>query len=179
VALSRENIIEAIEVELRPLKDRIYKPPEPRPLPAPDVIKAHVALIMRASALMPLPNWRSVRDKARRALPYVQALPTPIAASEVEALTRLTGSDLRLDELKWLCGHSAIVLIEELSARPAGLSADGNVHNIAKLLYEAATGRPVSPRGLLQSIRKAKRFRDGDLTAAPQIRVSGYFHVDR
>jgi hypothetical protein len=192
VARSTEDIVEEIEQKLRPLKARIYKPPEPRPLPARDVIRAHIDTIVKASPdLQGLRNWRSWRDKARVALLHVRALenalryrrplekqvPTLTAATEIEPLTHLDGPDPRLDGLQWLCAHQACVLIEELSKKPVVQTWRGNAHAIARALFEAVTGKPASASGLLQAVRKAKRFRDGDPTAAPQVQVRGYFRL--
>ena len=67
-------------------------------------------------------------------------------------------------------------MIGELSEKPAVITPDGNSHTIARLLFEAATRKPAPATGLLQAVRKAKRWRDGDPTAvAPQMVVRGYF----
>jgi hypothetical protein len=173
-----DDIVEAIRTELHPLKPRVHKPQMPRPSSPQKVIKDRIELIKQQAPRLKLPDWRSVRRNALRALPYVRDLESewPLdIAQQIEPLTSLAGSDPRLDTLQWLCGHGAIVLVEELSARPAATSADGNAHVIAKLLFEAVTGKRASARGLLQSVKRAKRFRDGDNDAAPRIDVRGYF----
>jgi hypothetical protein len=104
-------------------------------------------------------------------------VPTLTAAAEIEPLTHLDGPDPRLDALQWLCAHQACVLIEELSKKPVVQTWRGNAHAIARALFEAVTGKPASASGLLQAVRKAKRFRDGDPTAAPLAQVRGYFRL--
>jgi hypothetical protein len=182
---SCDEIVEEIEKELRPLKRRIYKPPGPRPLPLQKVIESRIDLIKQVASRLKLPNWRSVRDNARKALPLVEALekqaPTLTAAAQIEPLTHLVGSDSRLDTLQWLCGHGAIVLIAELSESSveAVPCADGKAHVIAKLLFEAVTGIRASRYSLLQSVKKAKRFRDGNNDAAPRVVVRDYFRLSK
>jgi hypothetical protein len=184
VARNTEDIIEGVENELRPLKRRTQKPSRPQLRPRREEIKAHIDML-RKSAQAKLPNVRSIGDKARRALHHVRALERewPLRISDqlsisdlIEPLTHLEGSDPRLDKLQWECGHQALVLIGELSEKPAVITPDGNAHTIARLLFEAATRKPAPATGLLQAVRKAKRWRDGDPTAvAPQMVVRGYF----
>jgi hypothetical protein len=183
---STEDIIEEIESELRPLKRRMQKPSGLQLRPPREEIKAHIAIVSR-SAQTKLPNARSVRDKARRALPLVRALEgefplrIPYGSGQlnisdfIEPLTHLEGPDPRLDALQFYCGHQALVLIEQLSKKPVAMTPGGNAHTIAQLLFEAVTGELPSATGLLQAGRKAKRFRDGDLTTAPLVVVRGYF----
>jgi hypothetical protein len=179
-----DYIIEEIEWALQPLKKLVYKPPAPRPLPASDVIKTHIDIIKAAAPnLQKLRNWRSVRDRARAALRHARALaklwPSTVAYQvEPEPLANIEGPDPRLDMLQWLCGHGAIVLIEELSEAAVVTSSGGNAHIVAKLLFEAVTGQQPSFNALLQSIKKAKRFRDGETTAAPRLQVRGYFRFE-
>jgi hypothetical protein len=72
-----------------------------------------------------------------------------------EAIAGSTGPDPRFSFLDWICGHQARVLLKKYSSQQPVTTRGGNVHMIARLLREVATGQPGTPAGLLKCIKQS------------------------
>jgi len=76
------------------------------------------------------------------------------------ALYRNTiGPDQRFDTVKWLCAHTACVLVEKFSRRPPNTSRGRMLHLVAGLIHEAVTGKPASKAGMLRACRSVLKWR--------------------
>jgi hypothetical protein len=184
------DIAEDIVFELRPL--RRLKRGEVRPEPA-SAIAQHIEIINRAVAdWARIGAVGVIRKRAARAVRALAALeevcPTPAAGcrqlffgvdlqrvrEQIELLMpktkkkpkQIEGPDPRANNLHWLCAHQAIVLIEQFSRKPPVTTAGGNTHLVAKLLFEAVTGKPTSDSGLVKALKKVKKWRGGIVSDA-------------
>jgi hypothetical protein len=67
----------------------------------------------------------------------------------------VTARDPRADLLQDLCGGAAVFLVSGFSRRRLARTPDGVVHNIARLIFENATGTWPGKASLLQACRRA------------------------
>jgi hypothetical protein len=182
---SPADIADDIVFELRPL--RRLKRGEVRPEPA-IAISQHIEIINHCVASWArIGAVDVIRKRAARAVRALAALekvcPKPPAGiraqpvfygvdlhhvrKQIELMTYATkrapgkkGREPRANNnLHWMCAHSAIVLIEQFSKNPPVTSAGGNAHLVAKLLFEAVTGKPCSDSGLVKALKKVKKWR--------------------
>ena len=122
-----------------------------------------------------LPDVQTIRQKAMRVGKALAILKREFPAAvllgneftgiggelcRVAGFHRAKGPDKRFNQLQWSCALQAYWLIKEFSSSPPVSTQDGNMHAIAQLLFEAATGRRCSKVGLLQTVKKVKRWRE-------------------
>ena len=169
------DIADDIVFELRPL--RRLKRGEVRPEPAIAISK-HIEEINHAVAdyarFGAVGAVAVIRKRAARAVRALAALEkvcpildVRLAHERIELLTYTTklalgkkGREPRANNhLHWMCAHQAIILIEQFSKKPPVTSAGGNAHLVAKLLFEAVTGKPCSDSGLVKALKKVKKWR--------------------
>jgi hypothetical protein len=160
VARPHAEIAEEICDHLRPLKRRGADV-------QPEVEKQIALLVRMAPDIDRLPriggDVRRQAANARKALgqlrtelaraPLQSFIGPHIAISQsVECLDRLDeilanvklikAPDPRSKPMQWVCAESADALIYQFSREPATGTAEGSLHAIASLLFEAVTGKP-------------------------------------
>jgi hypothetical protein len=67
------------------------------------------------------------------------------------AKQRISG---RLDPLQEFCASQAAIIVSHFSSEPLTATQSGPVHNISKIIFEAATGCPTSDTALLKAVRR-------------------------
>jgi hypothetical protein len=67
------------------------------------------------------------------------------------AKQRISG---RLNPLDEFCAFQAAEMIEHFSTRPPVATQSGNVHNIARIIFEAVTDQLTTETALLKAVRR-------------------------
>jgi hypothetical protein len=173
-AQSRERAVADIVTRLRPYKRGVDQ------VAMREDIRVIVEVIVPLVAATP-PYTAAFRRRAARAAKALAALEPDIPAfpklpalpgfgegqtgvtifDEVRMVLKAiafgTGPDPRFSYLNRICVHQAHVLLKKYSPQRPVTRRGGNVHMIARLIREAATGQPGTPAGLLKSIKQSKR----------------------
>jgi hypothetical protein len=167
-----DEIINEIERLLRPLKPKIrdvarkiserifcHDPETKQRLDPPRPLPINVDLASSSR------DRKRAKD-AYRALAVLERYAERLGVSADEylrvrtALGKLAdagGPDRRTKPETSVCAQRASVLVSELSVKRPSTAENGNVHSIARLVYEATTGKVPSDVALLQAVRKVVR----------------------
>jgi hypothetical protein len=130
-------------------------------------VEKQIALLVKiAAGIDQWPRGAEVREQAATARKTLGRLRTELAyaplqsfigphtaiAQSIECLDRLDeilantrlikAPDPRSNPMQWICADSADALIYQFSRKPATGTAEGPLHAIASLLFEAVTGKP-------------------------------------
>jgi hypothetical protein len=121
-----------------------------------------------AASAGPVTRAHKIREKAEKADRAAAALLATLGGVEpdverfrqrVARYRNATGPDQRFDTVKWLCAHTACVLVEKFSRRRPTTSRGGKLHHVANLIHEAVTGKPASKAGMLRACRSVLKWR--------------------
>jgi hypothetical protein len=135
---------------------------------ARDAVLAEIAFLTpRAAQFAPrqritrnVKEARARKRKAERAIRIIHELGlgdehVPAALRRIAEWSKTPGPDPRFDTLRFHCAHGACALIEcHGKTKPVG-TAEGNTHDVTRLIYEAVKGRPPSESSCLKAVKSA------------------------
>jgi hypothetical protein len=125
---------------------------------------------IKVCSLPPMPSGSAIRAKATLAKATLaknarlgEGFPADVTdpLERYAAFIEFRGLDPRSDQRADDCVEQAYFLTKIFSDEPPVGTAQGNVHSIAQLIFEAARGKRPSENGLLKAVRRVVRYQKG------------------